>query len=85
MGGSAVLPIKYLINAYGASEFRREYMPYGFGGENCFSDAKKYKNYLGRTKLALNVDRRHIVKANLVLLFYWKKEDVNGYDEERAD
>ena len=45
-------------------------MPYGFGGENCFSDAKKYKNYLGRTKLALNVNRRHIVKANLVLLFY---------------
>ena len=34
---------------------------------------KKSKNYLGRTKLALNVDRFHIVKANLVLLFYWKK------------
>ncbi len=46
---------------------------------------QKNINYLGRTKLALNVDRRHIVKANLVLLFYWKKEDVNGYDKERAD
>ena len=27
----------------------------GFGGEDCFSDAKIYKNYPGRTKLALEV------------------------------
>ena len=72
MGGSAVLPIKYLINAYGASEFRREYMPYGFGGENCFSDAKKYKNYLGRTKLALEVADATDCIADIVLFLLQK-------------
>jgi len=42
MGGSAVLPIKYLTNAYGASEFRQGYMPYGFKGVKIVFLMQKY-------------------------------------------
>ncbi len=60
--------IKYYAQELKENTYNLTHM--NFGGESCFSDAKKYKNDLGRTKLALNVDRGHIVKAKLVLLFY---------------
>ena len=42
------------------------------GGEDCFSDAKKYNNYLGRTKLALKTDNPFDI-AELLLPFLVQK------------
>lgn len=56
MEGSAVLLIKYLTNAYGASEFRQGYMLYGLKGVKIVFLMQKIINILGRTKLALETD-----------------------------
>lgn len=60
MGGGAVLPIKYLTNAYDASGFRQEYMSCGLKGVKIVFLMQKYRNHLGRTKLAVEVAYAHL-------------------------